>query len=534
MDRSRSIDRISDLFMVGFSGTDAEEQLIPLLENHKLTSFILFKHNVRDAADMGSMIKKAGKRARSKGLPRPMFAADEEGGLISPMGDAFGRFPSAMAMAAGGSRDRVARATTLVGKRLRKAGLDLVLAPVLDVNSEPSNPVIGTRSFGDNKLMVSAYGAAAIQGFRSAGLLCCAKHFPGHGRTSVDSHKGLPEVDSSAEEMLNDDLVPFYRACQLDVDAAMTAHVAYPKIDDLPNRPATVSKLIQTDILRNELKFKGTLLSDSIEMKGLSDHLPPEDACVEALKAGVDMFICVDPTLAFRCIGRLEKASSGGEVSPEILERALSNVASLRKRAVGGGGSRKSYQDISRSPESEPEDRSLQEILDECYEASITAVNWTATLKRELASARRGLLILPDRLPGYEKVDPYLVSVALASLELSNSWRVISYPFDPSDEDIGQIVERVLGCDKLVLCTMSRGPEPEGQRRLVRETLKTGRISLAAALLDPYSLGRLYPGDLPKVASFGFWPESLKSLVSAVFGVSRPQGSMPIDMNRPK
>jgi beta-N-acetylhexosaminidase len=523
------IDSIAQLFMVGFSGSEADEQLIALIEEHRLTSFILFKHNARDSAGMRSMINSARKRAASSQLPPLLFAADEEGGLISPLGGVVGRLPSAMALAAGNSRDRARLAVERVGRRLRAAGLDLVLAPVLDVNSEPTNPVIGTRSFGDNRLMVAAYGTAVITGFRSAGLLCCAKHFPGHGRTSKDSHLELPVVDASAEEMLGDDLVPFYRACQLDVDAAMTAHVAYSKLDDVPGRPSTVSTLIQTGILRNELRFKGTLLSDSMEMKGLAGVVAPEDACVDAIRAGVDMFICVDPHLAPRCASRIEKALNNGDLTAEILDRALSNVASLKRRAVDAAGEAGGGAGTVESESHRPVKDSLQEILDECYEASITAVNWSGTTKRELSSTGRGLLLLPDGLPGYEATDPYLVSVGLVALGLGDRWQVLAYPFDPSEGDVGQIAERIRNSEDVVLCTLSRGPEPPGQRRLVKACLESGRLRLAVALLDPYMLGRL-PAEIPGAASYGFWPECLRALVEAVFGGKAPQGLMPVDI----
>lgn len=558
------IDRIVQIFMVGFSGTCADEQLIPLMDRHKLTSFILFKNNVRDFAGMRSMTESARRRACSEGLPRPLFAADEEGGLISPLGAAVGRLPSAMALAAGNSRERARRAAALIGGRLKRAGLDLVLAPVLDVNSAPGNPVIGTRSFGDSQLSVAAYGAAMIEGFRSAGLLSCAKHFPGHGRASEDSHKTLPVVEASAEEMLGADLVPFYRACRLEVDAAMTAHVAYPGLDDAAERPATLSKRIQTGILRHELKFKGTLLSDSMEMKGLAESLAPEDACVQALKAGVDMFICVDPQLALRCASRIVGALDEGDLKAETLERALANVAGLKEKAAGvsSGSTLKTIyppgvQDkmAERAPadanksagrpprdsdeienqslwaQGEDEPAMLQSTLDDCYAESITAVNCvSAVLKRRLASVNRGLLLVPDGLPGYDATDPYLLGIGLVALGVSDRWQVLMYPHDPSEDDVDQIMTRAGNCEGIVLCALSRGPEPPGQRALAGRVLRTGRLKLGVALLDPYSLERLFSAGTPGLATYGFWPECLRPLAEVLFGDRQASGVIPVDI----
>ncbi len=515
--RLSKAERIAQLFMVGFAGATASGELESLIEERGLTSFILFEGNARDAAGLADMTSAAKDLARSLGLPGALFAADEEGGLISPLGAMAGRAPSPMALAAGGSLDRARRAAEHVGAGLAGAGLDLVLAPVLDVNVEPENPVIGTRSFGDDPRMVSDYGKAAIEGFRTAGLACCGKHFPGHGRASKDSHKTLPSVGAGAAEMFSSDLVPFREACAGGVDSIMTAHVGYPDLDGGQGLPSTLSKRIQTDILREELRFEGALISDSMEMKGLTDYLAPGDACVEALKAGVDLFICVDSELARACAERVEKALDAGEIDADILDGAFRNVLSLKER-------------IGRAQTHATADSAA---LRECYAASITSVGSSPEeLKSRVASARGGYLVVPDGLPGYGQVDTRTLEEEIGSSGAADRWRVLKYPFDPSDDNIARVISELRPGCATVLCTLSRGPGPVGQRRLVEAALDTESLAGAVALLDPYDMARLFPRGTPGFATYGFWPECLRALGEALFGSGRAPGVLPIDIER--
>ncbi len=458
--------------------------------------------------------------ARSLELPPLTFTADEEGGLISPLGRAVGRLPSPMALSAGVAPDVVRSAAALLGRKLKAAGIDLVLAPVLDVNSEPGNPVIGTRSFGDNPLAVAAYGGAVIEGLHSSGLACCAKHFPGHGRTAKDSHLALPVVDASAEEISRSDLVPFRRAFSLGVEAAMTAHVSFPGLEGEVRRPSTLSKRIQTEILRGKLGFRGVLLSDSMEMRGLADYVTPEEACVEALNAGVDMLICVDPDLAQRSVDYIEGALESGELSQAVLSRALGNVSALKSGAADRGPS-------------ESQDLSFDRLLDDCYASSITAVGCKPSdLRVRLSGVKSGLLLVPEGLPGYGEVDVSGLRAELGSRGLDGVWSVLAYPHDPDEEDIREALSRVDQFEAVVHCTLSRGPEPPGQAALAEAVTDTGKVRLGLALLDPYSLARAFPPDLPCAAAYGFWPSCLKALIEVLFGAGEASGVLPIDIEK--
>jgi len=509
-------EKLAELFMVGFRGAALEDELKLLIEKHSFSSFILFGENASDSSSLSALTAEARSVAKRSTRSRLLFAADEEGGLISPLGHIVGRLPSAMALAAGRSPSRAREAVRAVGGRLKALGVDLVLAPVLDVNVAPANPVIGTRSFGDDAASVARMAGAVMDGYRAGGLVCCGKHFPGHGRTTDDSHKTLPVVTSDEGEIERCELVPFVQAIERRVGSLMAAHVAYPALDGGAVRPATVSANIQTRLLRERLGFTGVLLSDSIEMRGLSGAGAPEKACVEALKAGVDLFVSVDPDLALRCAGVLEKETAAdGGLRREAL-RALANVARLKEAAARA------------TVEESPGD-GTEGLLARCYRESITLLGAAPRdLAGKLAAAESGVLIVPEGLPGYERIDVSVFYEALRAAALSERWRIVSYPFDPPPALAAEIVALAGSSDAAVLCALARGAPPAGQRELAAGVIGTGKLAAGVALLDPYCLAHMFPAEAPRLATYGFWPEALAALGRVLFdltGRTAPGGS---------
>jgi beta-glucosidase-like glycosyl hydrolase len=220
----------------------------------------------------------------------------------------------------------------------RRAGIDMALAPVLDLYNEPRNPIVGPRSFGEDPELVSLLGVAWIEGCQEEGVLACAKHFPGHGRTLADSHDALPRVDASAKELRVRDLVPFARAAAAGVAAVMTAHVAYPALDPdaSPDTPATLSRRILGGILREEFGFQGLVLSDALIMEGVRRSGGEGEAAVEALLAGCDVLLC--PTDHREIVRAVVTAVQSGRVPESLVEAAGARMdgasRSLRRRVV--------------------------------------------------------------------------------------------------------------------------------------------------------------------------------------------------------
>jgi beta-N-acetylhexosaminidase len=213
----------------------------------------------------------------------------------------------------------------------RRVGIDMALAPVLDLYNEPANPIIGTRSFGEDPELVISLGVAWIEGCQEEGVLACAKHFPGHGRTLADSHDALPRVEASAKELRTRDLAPFARAAAAGVAGVMTAHVAYPALDPdaSPDTPATLSRRILTGILREELSYDGLVLTDALIMEGLRKASGEAQAAVEALAAGCDILLC--PTDHREITKAVADALASNRLAPPVLEGAIRRVDAALK-----------------------------------------------------------------------------------------------------------------------------------------------------------------------------------------------------------
>lgn len=306
------------------------------LEELQPAGVILFRRNLPDDLETA----RAGiARLRAWAIERGetlLVAMDEEGGFVSQTSGWFPVPPSARALAWAGAPEATQRSFASYGRRLRALGVNLDFAPVCDVNDNPKNPVIGVRSFGNDADTVAEYARAAYQGLHEAGVLSCAKHFPGHGDTAVDSHLALPVLPHDRARLERVELVPF-RALLGEVPVAMVAHLACPELGD-GELPATLAPRIATDLLRRELGFKGVAVTDAMDMQGVAAQFDVEEAAVRALGAGCDLLLyCFEIEKPQRARAALLDAVAKGKLSRERLEEAAHRVERLRAQAVAAG-----------------------------------------------------------------------------------------------------------------------------------------------------------------------------------------------------
>ena len=247
------------------------------------------------------------------------------------LGEPFTVFPEARELGRAGSEALVRRVGTAVARELRAVGINCNHAPVVDVDTNPHNPIIGARSFSQDPEVVARLGAAMIEGLQENGVAATAKHFPGHGDTSRDSHLEMPVVEHSRDRLSRVELTPFRRAAETGAAMIMTAHVLYTALD--PARPATLSPLIINEILRGEIGYDGVVITDSLAMKAISDRWGTGRACIEAVRAGVDLLLCTDD-LETALTGRsaLEEALNAGEVGEELLIGPIRRIEGLKSR----------------------------------------------------------------------------------------------------------------------------------------------------------------------------------------------------------
>ncbi len=327
-------EKIGQLLLVGFHGTDVPEELRAFIAEGRIGGVILFARNVESPAQVARLTASLQDIAREAGLPPLWISIDQEGGMVARLTEGVALMPGNMAVAATGDPSLAYEAALVAGRELRALGINMNYAPVLDVNNNAANPVIGVRSYGESPERVAAFGAEAIRGHAAAGVAATAKHFPGHGDTSVDSHLDLPLVGHDRARLDAVELAPFRRAIAEGVDLIMTAHVRFPAIE--PNGlPATLSPAVLTGLLRGELGFDGIITTDCMEMKAIADFYGTVEASVLAVAAGADQ-VLVSHTLEQQrgALRALEAAVLDGRIPAERIEAAARR--SLRLKAARG------------------------------------------------------------------------------------------------------------------------------------------------------------------------------------------------------
>lgn len=318
--------------MAGLPGTEIDPAFAALVRECKVGNVILFRRNVRNAAQLARLCASLRELIVSETGMEPFIAIDQEGGVVSRFSPDMATTPGAMALAAAGG-DAPYRAARLTAAQLRAAGVNFDLAPVLDVNSNPLNPVIGVRSFGDLPEEAAERAMGFMRGLLDGGVMACGKHFPGHGDTDTDSHIGLPRVDKSREQLEECELLPFRRAIEAGIPAIMSSHVLFPALE--PEKlPATMSRRILTGLLREELGFGGVIISDCMEMDAVAKFYGTVNGAAAALKAGADI-VCISHTaaLARETAERLwQRYEAAEEEDRRELERSGERIAEAKRR----------------------------------------------------------------------------------------------------------------------------------------------------------------------------------------------------------
>lgn len=336
-------EKVGQLIQIGINArfinqdSDFYQDLVRQVKENKIGGIILFGAPIYETVHLVNRMQENAE------IPL-LIALDAETGVGMRFSDA-ANFPWNMAVAATGNTDYAYKMGVITGREAKAMGIMQVYAPVLDVNNNPDNPVINVRSFGENPEDVARFGAAFIEGVQSQGVIATAKHFPGHGDTDVDSHRGLPIINVSRDRLDKLELVPFKKAIESGVGSIMVAHIGLPQIDPtvikpIPNAlridtdeevisenatlPATLSPVIQTGILRKDLGFKGLIVTDAMSMSGLTLYVNQEEAGVQAFLAGADLL--EKPADTDAMIRGLRDAVKSGRITEERLNESVRKI----------------------------------------------------------------------------------------------------------------------------------------------------------------------------------------------------------------
>ena len=327
------VDLIRDfgqLFILAFDGARLPGEVAEFFRTFRIGGVILFADNYRDPEQLRALTAELQERCATPEAPL-FVSTDHEGGRVQRFREGFTCLEP---MAAYGPRDPAETETAhrRSARELAAAGINLNFAPVADLCPADRRGAIGDRSFGSDSQAVARHVEAAVRGIRAEGLLACVKHFPGHGATEEDSHRVLPVIRRSREEMETSDLFPFRAAIGAGVEAVMTAHVVYPAGDDY--WPASLSPFWLRHVLRQEMGFQGLIITDAIEMKGLAERWSPLESGYQAIAAGADILLYYKEAHQFSAFYDLRRALERGEIDPGPVATSLERVRQTKRRLI--------------------------------------------------------------------------------------------------------------------------------------------------------------------------------------------------------
>ncbi len=509
--------KIGQRLFAGFLGTGMNEDFVRLVKEHKVGNVILFKENIADklqlqklCADIQDLL------LWETGYPA-FIAIDQEGGPVSRLPADAAVIPGAMAISATGNTQNAYEAGLITGLELAALGVNFNLSPVMDINSNPHNPVIGVRSYGDTKDTVIAFGLSMIRGLTDAGILCAAKHFPGHGDTAVDSHVGLPCVDKSLQELSSCELKSFEAAIDAGVPAIMTSHILFPKLEG-EKIPATMSRRIITGLLKEKLGFSGLVLSDCMMMNAIAGHYGTVAGSLMAARAGVDLlFISHSVKLAGETAQAMLDALEEGQLDAEEMEASVEKILQYKRKLSS-----------IKSPPIETVGCSAhREAVARMMKEAVTEVNVPPSGRPALGDSPIFLGCMPFRPNNASNPEDsrWNFPVYMAK-ELGGEYRITSA--DPDALEIDDLLREVRGHTCLVLGTQN-GHIRHGQLALAQALVQTGIPVICVALRNPYDLAKL-PGNVYTLAAYGYDSLSLAAVAAVLSGREKALGHLPVKL----
>jgi beta-N-acetylhexosaminidase len=322
--------------MVGFEGLVASADVKALVREFGVGGVVLFARNVAEPEQVAELVRELQSVARDASHERPLLVAvDQEGGRVARLREPWTVWPAARAVGRLGSEETARQMGAALAAELKACGIRCDFAPCVDVDTNPESPVIGDRSFGGDPDLVGRLGVALIRGLQESGVAACAKHFPGHGDTDLDSHLELPAVDHTRARLEDVELRPFRAAIEAGVATVMTSHIVVREIDEA--RPATLSPTVVSGLLRKELGFTGAVVTDDLAMGAVAKHWTPPQIAVLASRAGCDLLeLCKGHDAQVEMVEALVRGMEAGEISFKEAEAAEGRVRALKERFLAG------------------------------------------------------------------------------------------------------------------------------------------------------------------------------------------------------
>ena len=520
-------EQLGQLFVVGFWGTTPSPEIIDLIQNYHIGGIILFSRNISDPQQVLELTESLQRSAKDAGHRHPLLIAiDHENGMVQRLGKAVTQFPGNMALGAIGSEQIAYAIAQATGRELKALGINMNLAPVVDVNNNPANPVIGIRSFGEDPLQVARLATATVKGYQAAGIISSLKHFPGHGDTAVDSHYALPTISSTLQRLEEVELVPFRSGIEAGAPSVMIAHIHFPSLMQDKVLPATVSSAVISELLRKQLGYDGVIISDCLEMKAIADTLGVERGAIMVLQASSDLvLISHHYTLQRAGIEAVRSAVQSGELSPEMIRQAVGRVLRLKERFLP-------WDDIPASTvPAWVGGKEHQELRDRAYNLSTTLVrNDAALLPLRLEANERILVVFQQTdtniVEGKHSTPDELLLQAIRQYHAHVD--TLSLSSRRTAEEYQQVLRRARESDVIIMPTVDAFLDQQ-QAEPMNSLIQTGQRVVGIAVRNPYDL-LAFPQLRTYLVTYEYTQPALAAAVRVLFGEIQPQGRLPVTL----
>lgn len=508
-------EKIGQLLHIGIPSPSLSEETICHLQKIKPGGIIYFSRNIKNpnqVKDLSLKLQKISKFA-------PFISIDQEGGAVMRIVDGVTVFPGNMALGATRSAALAYQAGRITGEELYVMGVNMNLAPVLDVNNNPQNPVIGLRSFGEEAELVAELGSAMALGLQDAKVIATGKHFPGHGDTDQDSHYSLPVVNHEQKRLNEVELVPFKSAAEKGLRAIMTAHVVFPAFEPDISTPATLSKNVLTGLLREQLNFDGLILTDCMEMKAISDTIGTVEGAIKTIEAGSDMvLISHTPSLQLEAYQALLNAVKSGRLTEERIDQS---VARILKTKMEFGILDQDWQNCDSIKLCAPE-----------------SINTAKTISRSAITILKGSNLLP--LSGRVAIVDLQAQATTIAEDVTLSPKTLGYaakdeiynhlvlPFLDTNNSFNEQIATLDG-DIFVVTTMDAHRFPK-QLEIIKALRKKGPV-FAVGLRTPYEFSALDDLVDGYIATYSYREASLHAAWEVLTGKVKAPGILPVTVN---
>lgn len=516
-------EKIGQMIIAGFPSKYYDEHLKKMIEEFKLGNVVLFGRNFGSIDETIMLMHDIQENTiKNTGIPS-FIGADQEGGMVTRLREGTAVFPGNMAVGAANVKGSALKGGEIVGEVLRAAGINLNIAPVLDVNNNPKNPIIGPRSYGDNPEKVAEFGADYIKGLQSRGVVATAKHFPGHGDTAVDTHKGMPTIEYGMDRLRKVELYPFTKAIEAGVDAIMTAHILFREIDK-EGLPATLSYSVLTGLLRREMGFQGLILTDCMEMDAIIKNYGIEKGSVLAVNAGADI-ICISHHMdvQIRGITAIKNAVLNGEISYKRIDESVQRIINMKEKY---GLFSNPYPDIKKAYEL----INRREYLDYSQKISEKSITLVRDEKKLIPAEGKKIISIstePTALTGAEDAIRRK-NIFCEAVKNEMGGEAIIIPINPDNDTIKAITEKCKDADRVIV-GLYNAIFNQGQSQLI-ESIKSVNSNIIAVLLrSPYDIS-ICSGVSTCICVYEYSRLSIESTIKVLKGSQKALGKLPVQI----